>query len=738
MYKILDRFRVGLICSALVIIPFAIFWQVRAFEFLNYDDGWYVNGNGHILTGLTLQNIKWVFISAHGANWHPLTGLSHILDCQLFGLNPGWHHMVNLFFHIANTLLLFTVLRKMTVAIWQSAFVAALFAIHPLHVESVAWISERKDVLSTMFWLLTTAAYFRYVKNPTKGIYVLTLALFALGLMAKPMLVTLPFVLLLLDYWPLNRLEDKTGKFNWLICRRRVWEKMPFFILAAASGIITFLVQKSTGAVWKTEALPLILRVANAVGSYVKYIEKLVWPTHLAIFYPHPTDKLSFGLVFAASIALVTITVGILRIGNRYKYLPVGWFWYLGTLVPVIGLVQVGDQAMADRYTYVPFIGLFLIIACAANDILANWKYRKIILSLSAAAVVSIFSVCTWFQTSYWRNSITLFEHALKVTNGNYVACNNLALAFGQRNKFDEAINSLNLALRIKPDYLEAYNNLGMVYGQLGRLQEQIEQCNKAIRINPLFPDAYYNLAEAYSQLGQDREAIQAYKQAIELKPDYAQAYSGLGVVYSKIGLFTEAVQICEKALKIDSANSLIFYHLGIVYEKIGRYQEAVDVNRKAIRIRTDYADAYNNLGVALGRLGRYQEAVDAFNQAIKIKPDYAEVYSNLGFAYHQLGRNAEAIEACLQAIEINPTGASAASAYNNLGTFYGRLGRYQESIQAFEQAIKIKPDFADAHSGLGFSYLKSGDKASALKQYEILKSLDPQKANTLLNFISK
>ena len=704
MDKLLDKYKTVLIYLALTATMLMAFGQVRNFEFINYDDDKYVSENSHISTGLKWNNVVWIFTSQHSNNWHPLTGLSHILDCQLFGLNAGAHHLVNLLLHIANTLLLFTIMKKITGAIWQSAFVATLFALHPLHAESVAWISERKDVLSTFFGLLTMASYFHYVKNPKTITYILTLVLFALGLMSKPMIVTLPFVFLLLDYWPLNRLDLKNRK---QLCHL-IYEKIPFFVLAAVASVITFFVQKRAGAVKEIEIFPLTARIANAVLSYAKYIQKLFAPTDLAVFYPYPQNKPSLPLILAVAAILLAITFAVIRLGKKYQYLSTGWFWYLGTLVPVIGLVQVGGQEMADRYTYVPLIGLFLIIAWGTNDLLEKWKHRKIFLCLSSAAVVSVFSVCTWMQTSHWRNSETLFRHALKVTAGNYLACNNLSLVLIEQNNLDEANSLIKQALQIGPDNIAAYNNLGLIYNKLGRTQDEIEAYKQAIKISPPNAKPYFNLGLVFNKLGRYQEAIDAFEQAIKIEPDYAQVY----------------------------------YNLGLVYGKIDRFKNAIETYRQAVKMKPDYFEAYSNLGVALGHIGHDDEAISAFKQAIEINPESAEIYYNLGLAYGKLDRFQDEIEAYKQALKIKPNYTEAynklADAYNNLGGNYAQLGRYPESIQAFKEAIRIKPDLAQAHYNLCIAYLKVRDKDSAAREYKILKELAPQKADELINLIRK
>jgi hypothetical protein len=468
--------QVLLIYLLLTAAAILVFWQVSHCDFIDYDDPSYVTENIHIHNGVTKKAIWWAFTTGYASNWHPLTWMSHMVDVQLFGLKPGWHHLTNLLFHIANTLLLFSVLHRMTKARWKSAYVAALFAIHPLHVESVAWVAERKDVLSTFFWMLTMAAYISYVENlPVFRLkfsvirfrssvirYSAVLIFFALGLMSKPMLVTLPFVLLLMDYWPLKRFEQQrvaTGthteakpvsvdkrkgkssrnqtvqttvkkekpandKYQWAVIRPLLWEKLPFFALAAISSIITFIAQQKGGAVKTLVAFPLDVRIANALPSYIIYIAKMLWPYNLAVYYPHP-GLWPFWQVLGAVFLLGATTLTVIRTAKRFPYLVVGWLWYVGTLVPVIGIVQVGSQALADRYTYIPLIGLFIMAVWGIPELLRYWRYGKETLFVSSALILPCLFVVTWIQTGYWRNSITLCDHALNVTSNNVAILNN-------------------------------------------------------------------------------------------------------------------------------------------------------------------------------------------------------------------------------------------------------------------------------------------------------------------------
>ena len=613
MLEFAKRNAIVFIYSALILSTLLVFRQVSNFDFIKYDDHLYVYENPHVLNGLTRDGVIWAFTTNRSSNWLPLTWLSHMLDCQLFGANPGRMHLMNLILHLANTLLLFAVFRKMTGALWPSAFVAAAFAIHPMHVESVAWIAERKDVLSTLFLLLTLAAYVSYVKNRGMARYALTLLLFALGLLAKPMLVTLPFLLLLLDYWPLERIRRQRieGTSQKVSAVRLIAEKVPLFALSAVSSVITFLAQRGGGSVIGINALPLGYRIANVFLSYARYTGKLFWPQNLAVFYPFDVDRFAFWQVAMCILLLLVISIFVISFGRNRKYLPVGWFWFVGTLVPVIGFVQVGLQGLADRYTYIPYIGLFIIIAWGLPELLSKWPQRKIALGLSMVIVLTALGICTHRQVSFWDNSFTLFSHAIEVTQNNYIVHNNLGVAYDKLGRYQEAIESYKQAIRIEPDYADAHNNLGITYGKLGRWQDAIESYKQAIRIEPDYAEAHYNLGFAYDELGLYQDAIESYKQAIRIKPDLAEAH----------------------------------YNLGVAYGKLGRYQDALESYKQAIRIEPDYAKAYINLGVAYYKLGRYRDAVEAYKQAIRIKPDYADAHYILGVAYLVIGDKESALE---------------------------------------------------------------------------------------------
>jgi hypothetical protein len=490
-----------------------------------------------------------------------------MLDYQIFGLNPFGFHMVNLLFHVMNTILLFLIFRRMTKTIWPSAFVACLFAIHPLHVESVAWIAERKDVLSTFFWMLTMGAYSYYVEHPGLRRYFFVLLFFVLGLMSKPMLITLPFVLLLLDYWPLQRFEetrpnhkvqtevftsetsDKQKKkyknkpavketadseYKWSLIYPLVWEKVPLFVLAILSSIVAYITVQSAGAV-NFNALTLVVHIGNAFISYITYIGKMIWPSNLAVFYPYPGLLVPWH-VLGSVFLLIAITSVVIWKAKKIPYLATGWLWYLGTLVPVIGIVQVGSHAMADRYTYITLIGLFIMVAWGVPELLRKWSYRKEILLASSALSILCLSIITWTQVGYWQNSTTLYDHTLEVTDNNWPIYYNRGAAYYHLGNYRQAIEDLNRAIEIKPGYAEAYVSRGLAYNELGNYRQAIEDLNSAIEINPEYAEAYYNRGITYYHIGNYRQAIENYDRAIEIKPAYADAYYNRGAAYLMLG----------------------------------------------------------------------------------------------------------------------------------------------------------------------------------------------------------
>ncbi len=576
-----------IICIFLIVASLVVYWQITNHEFINYDDGIYVTENPHVQSGLTFKSIKWAFTTGRAANWHPVTWLSHMLDIELYGLNPMGHHWMNLQIHIINSILLFIVLKMMTGAVWKSAFVAALFALHPLHVESVAWISERKDVLSTVFWILSMWGYVRYVMQPDKKRYFFLILFFILGLMAKPMLVTLPFVLLLLDFWPLSRFQSKT-------IAGLIREKLPLFALSAASCIITFFVQKNSGAVVSAEIFPLILRIANTFISYVSYLEKTLWPQNLTLLYPYP-DILPLGRAILSGLLLLCISAVIFLARKRCPYLVTGWLWYIGTLVPVIGLVQVGPQCMADRYTYIPLIGIFIILTWGISDISARWQHRKILLLLSSVTVLLSISICTWFQTHYWQNSKTIFTHTLNITKNNSIAHYELGMAYDHVGKLNEAVLNYNEALKIDPRYAQAHHNLGIVLIRQGNTEAAIYHYNQALQIDPNYSKAYYNLAKAYMKLNKIESAIHYFQEALNIDSDMKIALFNLSWIYAtnndeQFRNGKEAIRLAEKLCSLqDYKYPLSLDALAAAYAEIGKFDTAVSTAKKAFELALLY-----------------------------------------------------------------------------------------------------------------------------------------------------
>lgn len=533
--RIATGLRPAIVIFLLVAMTGATFWSAGHHQFINLDDDLYVTENEQVKKGLTASGTGWAFSTFHSANYHPLTWLSHMLDVELFGLNPGAHHLVNVAHHALNAVLLFLVLRLMTGALWKSGMVAALFAIHPLHIESVAWIAERKDVLSTLFWFLTMAAYFRYTKRPGVGRYSLVVVAFLGGLLSKPMVITLPFVLLLLDYWPLRRFpeviysEHNIKGLRWL--KRAiplVVEKIPLFFLSAVASAVTYHVQKIGGAFAHDVHYPISIRIGNALVSCTGYIGKMLLPVRLAVFYPHPGGSLPLWKVAGSALLLASLTAIALYFSRRRPCLIVGWFWYLGTLVPVAGLVQVGWQAMADRYTYVPLTGLFIAVVWTAADLTERWKFQKEVLASVSLAVLLALGISAGTQVSYWRDSITLFGHALESTTGNYLAHYNLGVALQRGGRTNEAADHYRLALTIKPDSAKAHYNLGLISAKQGRLDEAKRRFSEALVHMPTFAEARYNLGLACLLEGRVEEAAVHFEESLRLRPDFLKARESL------------------------------------------------------------------------------------------------------------------------------------------------------------------------------------------------------------------
>jgi tetratricopeptide (TPR) repeat protein len=644
----------GLLCLLLFCSVLAAFWPAIQSGFLTLDDGGYVTQNGHVREGLSFQGLVWAFSTASQSNWHPLTWLSHMLDCQLFGLRAWGHHLTNVLLHAANALLLFVILARMTGAAGRSFMVATLFALHPLRVESVAWVAERKDVLSMFFFLLTLGAYWKYVKqvqarfprteervaaaetrraqerlNASQGNrviagwpeYLLALLLFALGLMSKPILVTVPFVLLLLDYWPLRRLAGPNTFPAGL--GRLLLEKIPFLALATVSSVVTFLVQEQGGAVQSFVRLTLSGRIENALVAYVRYLGKTLWPTRLAVFYPMP-DSWPLVLVVLAALLLVGVTAFALILWKRIPYLPVGWGWFLGTSVPVIGLVQVGWQSMADRYSYLPSIGLLILLVWGISDLAQQWRPVRYFRNMGAPAVVVALFVLTFRQAAYWHDNEALFAHAVAVTDGNFLAYDWLGTTLCAQHRVEEAIPKLERATGLKPNYATAHNDLGYALLLQGRVERAIPELRRALELNPRFAEAHKNLAAALQRHGSLDEALAQFDAYLAIRTNDVDARNAVSAYLLGQGRLDDAIVRLDEALRLKPDDSTAHCNLGIALAGKGKHEEAIRHFERAISLEPANVEAHYNLGIALAREGRTPQAIEHFRQVLHLQPDNA------------------------------------------------------------------------------------------------------------------
>lgn len=590
--------RVG-VCTFLVAIVWLVFGQTLWHDFVAYDDDRYVYANPIVTSGLTLRGVVWAITHVHYDNWHPITTISHMLDCQFFGLNAGGHHFTNVLLHTAAVILLFLVLHQMTAALWRSAFVAAVFAIHPLRVESVAWIAERKDVLSGVFFMLTLAAYLRYVRKQTLGRYAMLAIAFACGVMAKPMLVTVPFVLLLLDYWPLRRLADLET------LRKLALEKVPLLILSAVSCVATILAQG--GATGEMGLFPLAWRVGNAVVAYVVYIRQMFWPTRLAVFYPHLENHLAVSEIILATVILLGITLIAFALRRTRPYFIVGWFWYLGMLVPVIGVLQIGMQGHADRYTYLPQIGLYLLFTWAIADLLRSWRHRHAFLAIAAAIVLLALSHSALSQIPNWRNSESLWRHCLAVTSNNHVAHNNLAVLLQRRGQLDDAISHYRQAIEIRSNSGEARHNVGIARARAnlggallrkGDLDQAIAECEMALKLRPANADAHTNLGSALLQKGLAGEAILHYETALQSAPASVSALNNLAQIFAtsrdaKFRNGSRAILLAEQADQYSNRKNPAFVRtLAAAYAEFGQFDKAISAAERALKLSITQGDS--------------------------------------------------------------------------------------------------------------------------------------------------
>ena len=817
----------ALISLVLAAATLAVFYPVVHHQFVSYDDGDYVTDNPHVKAGLSGAGAAWAFQAGHAGNWHPLTWLSHQLDAQLYGLNPAGHHLTNLLFHAANAVLLFLVLKRGAFECgvrsaecgmqnetqdgqlciphsalpiphsdaphspfrtqtlrtsWLCALVAALFALHPLRVESVAWVSERKDVLSGFFFLLTLWAYVRYAEGRRKNaecripvprrassfcllpsaFYFLAMVCFALGLMSKPMLVTVPFLLLLLDYWPLGRMQKEEGRMqkeeaesatrnppHAILHRsttpplRLVLEKLPFFALAAASCVVTVLAQQQ--AMQPLANLSLGARAGNAAVACARYLGKTFWPVNLATPYPHPGHWPAVAVVLAAAL-VAGLTLGAVWLGRKSRCAFTGWFWFLGMLVPVIGLVQVGEQSMADRYTYLPLIGVFIIVVWGVAELACRCAPRAAALPAGCgpaagsrglrwpapcgvfivSLAVLVLAACaarTRDQLRHWRDSESLYRHAVAVSRGNFIAYYNLGSWLDSQGRADEALTNYFQAVEIQPRYPDPLNNIGCILAARKQFAEAVPYFEAALRSRPDYGRAHENLAAALRELGRTQEAIPHLRAVLENKPQDTGALNGLGNALAGQGQYAEAVRYYEASVRAKPDQHAAHYGLANALARLGRADDAVAHYRLALQAKPDFAQAHNDLGIVLARQGRLDEAILALREAARAEPGTATFQLNLGrmlAARQELG---EAITCYQAALRIAPDNAEA---HNGMGAALAATGKLDEGIVHLREAARLRPDNANAHFNLGKALAAQGKPEEAAGHFREALRLRP------------
>ena len=685
----------------LALLTLLVYWPVRTCDFLSLDDSIYITGNPYLRAGLSIKGVLWAFGTNYASLWHPVTWLTYLLDAELFGQDPSGPHLINLLWHMGNALVLFIVLREATGAHWRSLFVAALFALHPLHTESVAWLSERKDVVSTFFALLALWAYCRYaaarrgkaevrgpkseaspqtetrsqatsrIQNPESKIqhpessirhseparfYILCLLFFTLGLMSKPMIVTLPFLLLLLDYWPLDRFPD--SRFQFPALGRLIKEKAPFFLLSICACAATFWAARKGGAVQTLTELSLGLRIENAFVSYARYLGKAFWPIHLAVPYPH-VAQWPVAFVVSATLLVLALSALAVGVGRRLPFAPTGWFWFLGTLVPVIGLVQVGEHSLADRYTYVPLVGLFILLAWGAEALFTSQRVPRLVAGVAAAVLIGACAARTRDQLQYWQSSQTLFAHTIAVSKDNWLA------------QFA----------------------LGCDYSEKDRLAEAIQCYQRALQINPRSSESLNNLGNAFLRQEQTSNAVGCLTAAVRLKPDKAEYHSNLGAAFDKSGQRAEAIQEYTEALRRAPEDALTHFRLANTLAALGHSNDAIEHYHRAIAARPDYTQAMNNLGVALFNQGKLDEAIEQFLNVLHQAPNHAATCCNLANALAAQQKWPEAAEQYAQAVRLMP---DSIDAHYGFALALARLGQREQAMAELREVLRLKP----AHGG--------------------------------------
>ena len=687
------------ICAALGGITWLVFGQTVGHEFVTYDDPQYVYENANVAAGLSPESVLWAFTHTVGGNWHPLTVISHMLDCQLYGLKPAGHHFTNVLLHTIAVILLFLVLRRMTGTLWQSAFVAALFAIHPLHVESVAWISERKDLLSAVFFMLTLGAYVRYVHKLSFTSYILVLLMFAFGLMSKPMLVTVPFVLLLLDYWPLKRFAPETpvkrgqqrGVEDRESIRPILLEKIPLLLLSFASCAATLLAQRRF--IDPIGNLTLLDRLCNAAVATVVYLRQLVWPFGLSAFYPHPGHSLSILQVLMATLFLIGVSAAAFMCRRRNPYFLTGWFWFLGMLVPVSGIIQVGEQAHADRYMYLPQIGLYILVTWFVADTVSSWRHRRIVLATAMASSIALLMYPAWKQTSYWRDGRALWTHALAVNPQNDTAHISVCDLDLRENRLDDAIFHARKALEIRPDSAEAESRLGVALSAKGQNEEASIHFRKALETHQIRPRLHYNLATLLLNSGHLDEAIAEFQKELQIQPDFVEAHNNLGIALTSKGELGEALTHLQKALELDPHLPKVHHNIAMILLRQGELDQAIAHLQKELQVNPASAEAHNDLGIVWSQQGRIDQAINEWQKTLELQPGNLNAYCNLVWVFatfpdDAIRSGAKAVALGERALQLS--GEKDPRIYRLLAAAYAENHQFDKAIETAQRGSEL------------------------------------------------
>ncbi|HEU0275865.1 MAG TPA: tetratricopeptide repeat protein [Candidatus Udaeobacter sp.] len=689
---------IALICAVLALLTLAVYWRLQQNDFINFDDNVYITENPAVLGGLTWPDVKWAFTTGYTGYPHPLTWLTHQLDYQFYRNWAGGHHLTSVAIHVANTVLLLLFLWRTSGFVWRSAFVAAVFALHPLHVESVAWIAERKDVLCGFFFFLTLHAYVSYVKERSPLYYLLALLCFVAGLLSKPMIVTLPFVLLLMDIWPLRRLllgANKRNSAPSVTVLALIVEKIPFFVLAILWSVVTLIVQKQGGGLARIETVDTGTRIANAIVSYAFYIWKTFAPQNLALFYPY-SRQLPWSAVLASIALLVLISVFCFYRRNTSPFLLVGWLWFLGMLTPVIGLLQAGAQARADRYTYLPQTGLIFAFTWAISDLAKSWPRQRALLAGTAAIALSLLAWRTWERTSIWHDSESVWRNALAATTANYTAHVQLCDALLKKGRIDEAIAEAEMSLQIHPNGAEGHSNLAIALSRKGDMENALAHLQRAVELKPNRPKLHYNIATALAEKGRLDEAISHYEQEIQIQPEFAEAHNNLGTALLRKGRLDDALDHFEKAIAANPRLAKAYYNAGIVLVAKNRPSEAVDLLQQALQVNPTDADARIELGVAWSQAGRVDLAISAWEKALESDPD------NLSAAYDLAWVSAtfpdEAIRDGKKAVRLAEhvqelSGKKDPRNYRLLAAAYAENHQFDKAIDTAQRGLELATD---------------------------------------------